>query len=139
MERRKAGIYSAFDLRAQVKGIVRRRSVQVVKTSKTEDQAHRNSSKTSSGNNCDEGVKGGLSFYDFLDGLLAAALYSNPNPLVPPGMRLAHFLRQLLLPGLSTHLQHHPRGKGRKAQERLDLLRERWLTTDGARRSCAIP
>lgn len=125
MERRKAGTYSAFDLRAQVKGIVRGRSVQVVKTSKTEDQAHRNSSKTSSSNNCDEGVKDGLSFYDFLDGLLAAALYSNPNPLVPPGVRLAHFLRQLLLPGLSAHMLmlQFPVRKGREALKRLEMLR----------------
>lgn len=49
----------------------------------------------------ESGGSGGLSFNEFLDGLIAVCLYWNPSPFVPLERRLDTFLVEAFLPRLS--------------------------------------
>lgn len=58
-----------------------------------------------------------MTFFEFVDGMLAAALHINPNPFVNVELRVERFLTKSLYPALVSHWQDHPASKNNRLEK----------------------
>lgn len=63
-----------------------------------------------------------MSFYEFIDAILAAAIYTNPNPLICVSLRIENFLEKDFFPGIVEYFTEATRSPRAAVQRQREAL-----------------
>jgi len=64
-----------------------------------------------------------MTFFEFADAVLAAALHAHPNPFLSVELRVEWYLSKVLFPGVTSHWNDHPAASAKRSEkDRQELI-----------------